>query len=335
MNSSKTALLPSGTTKVSVISHEDFLFIPRIDFHKTDPWELKLNQKKFRWILDQKRKRASSSEIARIQHISVRYVNAIWKNFREKGINSLGRPGRSASPLDPGKVDQILAVRDKHPLAGAIAIEEYLRNRSIMIPHNTIHRILMESGMAMDQPNKKKQRKWVRFERKHSNSMWHMDWAEYNEEQILVIEDDASRFITGFGSFDSATTENALIALMLAVSTYGKPREIMTDHGTQFFSNGQNGEPGDPNAFQRYLEEEGIRHILARVKHPQTNGKLERVNGTLKQLRPYFHTWEEVIYYYNNERRHMSLSTHERPVVTPAMAYQEKMRNGEEKEETV
>ena len=78
--------------------------------------------------------------------------------------------------------------------------------------------------MAMEDPNRKKQRKWARYERKHSNSMWHMDWAEYGKEKILVIEDDASRYITGFGSIDYATSENALITLRSAIAIHGKPR---------------------------------------------------------------------------------------------------------------
>jgi len=98
----------------------------------------------------------------------------------------------------------------------------------------------------------------------------------------------------------------------------------LTDHGTQFFSNGKNGIPGDKNKFQEYLDNNNIKHIVGRIDHPQTNGKLERLNYTIKRLRPYFSTWDEVVYYYNYKRRHMSLSIDERPVVTPSMAYEEK-----------
>ena len=41
-------------------------------------------------------------------------------------------------------------------------------------------------------------------------------------------------------------------------------------------------------------------------------------------MKPYFSTWEEVVYYYNYKRRHMYLSIDDRPVLTLAMAYEEK-----------
>ena len=101
-------------------------------------------------------------------------MNTIWKNNREKGINSIGRLGRNPEPLDPNIVSKIIAIRESYPLSGAIAIEEYLRNPGILVSHNRIHQIIKESGMAMEDPSRKKQRKWIRYERKHSNSMWHI-----------------------------------------------------------------------------------------------------------------------------------------------------------------
>ncbi|MGC8687039.1 MAG: hypothetical protein ACP5SF_05755 [Thermoplasmata archaeon] len=72
-------------------------------------------------------------------------------------------------------------------------------------------------------------------------------------------------------------------------------------------------------------------HIKARVKHPQSNGKLERLISTLKDLRKYFNTWEEVVDYYNNRRMHMSL--YEDRIITPAMAYEmKKLKEVEVKE---
>ena len=103
-------------------------------------------------------------------------------------------------------------------------------------------------------------------------------------------------FQVGMGIYSEETIDNTIEALEIAIQLYGKPEEILTDHGTQFFSNGKKGIPGDKNKFQEYLDNNNIKHIVGRIDHPQTNGKLERLNYTIKRLRPYFSTWDEVVY---------------------------------------
>jgi putative transposase len=58
--------------------------------------------------------------------------------------------------------------------------------------------------------------------------------------------------------------------------------------------------------FKQYLETQGIRPILARVKHPQTNGKIEKWFDAYKQFRKEFSSLDEFIDWYNN-RPHGSL----------------------------
>ena len=50
-------------------------------------------------------------------------------------------------------------------------------------------------------------------------------------------------------------------------------REVVTDHGTQFFANklDKNGESA--SSFGVFLAENGITHILAGVRHPKPMGK--------------------------------------------------------------
>ena len=57
------------------------------------------------------------------------------------------------------------------------------------------------------------------------------------------------------------------------IEKWGKPREVLTDHGTQFCS-----DENEEYRFREHLHSLGIKHILSRVKHPQTNGKLERLS---------------------------------------------------------
>jgi transposase InsO family protein len=130
--------------------------------------------------------------------------------------------------------------------------------------------------MVIENKNKKKQRKWVRWEMEHSNSLRHMDWFEYEGDNVVIIEEDASRIIIGIKEYDSDTSENTIDALERGIERYGKPREEITDDGVQCTSEERGGKESDPNEYQIYLEREGIKHIKGRVKHPQTNGKVER-----------------------------------------------------------
>ena len=47
----------------------------------------------------------------------------------------------------------------------------------------------------------------------------------------------------------------------------------MTGHGTQFVAFRTNKKGYSKHKFGEFLEENGIKHILARIHHPQTNGK--------------------------------------------------------------
>ena len=86
--------------------------------------------------------------------------------------------------------------------------------------------------MTEVQPKKRNRRKWVRFERTYSNSMWHTDWKQLDDGRwFLCYQDDASRFITSHGVFAKATTENALAVLSEAIAKHGRPASILTDHG--------------------------------------------------------------------------------------------------------
>jgi putative transposase len=99
----------------------------------------------------------------------------------------------------------------------------------------------------------------------------------------------------------------------------------MTDHGTTFTSlPRETCKDPKPNVFQKCLSSHDIRHIKARVNHPQSNGKVEKLGDTLFKLKNHFENWEDAIEYYNYERLHWSLKTEE--CETPFKAYIRKMR---------
>ena len=82
----------------------------------------------------------------------------------------------------------------------------------------------------------------------------------------------------------------------------------MTDHGSQFYANHPNADQNNTE-FRKYLNIFWIKHYLARVNRPQTNGKVERFFLTYKTefIEDTFSSINDFINNYNEERLHMSL----------------------------
>ena len=52
---------------------------------------------------------------------------------------------------------------------------------------------------------------------------------------LIVYKDDSSRFIVGYGVYPTPTSKYSVDVLMKAINMYGKPEEILSDHGTTFY----------------------------------------------------------------------------------------------------
>jgi putative transposase len=289
---------------------------------------VKLNNRKIRWLIQEKLRGRGSGELALIQKVTRRRVEQLWQTYREtRAMPTLKKPGRPRSIRDLKEATTILEAYDRHRL-GAVNLERIINVKlGVHIPHNRIHEALRMNGKAIPQPSKQQRRTWVRYERDHSMSLWHMDWKQLNTgEWILAIMDDASRLIVGYGVFKEATALHTLQALKKAIQHYGKPDEILTDRGSQFYANeGERKEKGI-SQFEAYLADQGIKHILCRVNHPQTNGKLERFYGVLEDKmihRAQIATIPEYVHWHNEVKPHMSLDWEN--LETPIQAFQRKL----------
>ena len=267
-------------------------------------------------------------QIAKQQNITPRWCRKLYKKLSNTPLYriKIKRPGRKPKEIPINEINKVKEMKQMYGF-GAVNLECVLDNIGMHIPHNKIHRILKECNLANNEPKKQKKRKWIRYERKHSNSLWHTDYHQLTDGKFIVpFLDDASRFITGYEVFDRETAENAVKVLDSAIKMYGIPKQVISDHGTQFTSlQRQNLEEPNLNLFQIKLNEYNIEHVLARVKHPQTNGKLERGFCTLEFLIKHFEgDIERAVNFYNFERPHMSLF--DGNIKTPYMAFMEKMQ---------
>ena len=154
------------------------------------------------------------------------------------------------------------------------------------------HTILREYGETVEHKRKQARHKWIRYERKHSNSMWHTDYKRLDDgHRFMSYQDDASRLIVWWGAFIEATGKHAVKVLEEAMSKHGKPESILFDRGSQFYATESEKKAKGVSWFEKRLADLGIRHILARVAHPQTNGKLERARGRCSARSACFTTW--------------------------------------------
>ena len=271
----------------------------------------KLNKKKIRWIVREvERRELGVWTIAQTQNITKQHAYRVAKKFKNKEpeFKRCGRKPREMTDEER----KIVLQTYKEIRSSAVMIEQYLDEKGIHIGHNRIHKILLEAKLAKEEDRKKRRRSWVRYERKHSNSLWHTDWTEYKGKQCIIYIDDASRFIPSHGEFDNANTDNTLKVFQKGLK-HGIPKQVMSDHGTQF-----------EIQFTEEIKQVGSKHIKARVKHPQSNGKAERAIQTIKKLWKGLGSLDKAVEFYNYKKPHMSLTNGK--LRTPYQAFQEKQR---------
>ena len=267
-----------------------------------------------------------TSDIARNLSVSNRRVEQVYAYYRSRGsLPALSRPGRRSRPVSEEEVRTVLDAFARYRV-GAVYLSRRIDGEGgTHINHNRIQRILRMNGLSSESPRRWIRRKWVRYERAYSNSLWHVDWYEMKDTRwrgmnLIVYEDDASRFIVGYGLFKNATSHNAVEVLKQAIVEYGKPKSVLSDRGIQFYAIEVEAREKGLTEFETYLMRNHIRHILGRVSHPQTNGKVEKLFDEVGKKIRWFPSIDEWVEWYNTVKPHGALD-----LKTPIEAYYERM----------
>jgi len=284
---------------------------------------MKLTRTKVLEIIRRKNEGMTTYQARKIADVSVRRVNQIYSYYLQNGEpptigRRMGRPTRPITNEEKSLVEKTYA---KYRVSASTLEKLIRRDYGLHLPHNHIHKIMLELGVAKSK-NKKdvRKKKWIRYERRHSLTAVHIDWYydPVKELHALPVIDDASRKMLSLVEVESATTEASIEAMKVALQ-HGKIKQCITDHGTQFWKG-----KGKKCRFAKFLIEQGIKHILCRIKHPQSNGKSEKFNDLYKNHRHAFRTKEEFMHWYNEVRPHRSLKFEE--LETPQQAFMRKMK---------
>lgn len=236
------------------------------------------------------------------------------------------RPAQTAPTMEAA----VVALRQDHPAWGGRTLARVLQNRKVAaVPApSTITGILRRHGL-LNPTEAAAHTPYQRFERERPNELWQMDFKGHfaltgrGRCHPLTVLDDHSRFAVVLAACADEQTATVQAALIPAFERYGLPEAILTDNGPPWGDG-----PDSPyTSLGVWLMRLGIRVLHGRVYHPQTQGKDERFNRTLKAevllrasfadlaaCQAAFDAWRPV---YNLVRPHQGLA-----LQTPSQRYQ-------------
>ena len=173
------------------------------------------------------------------------------------------------------------------------------------ISEMSIKRIIKQHKLCRKTKKKGKRVKWVRWQRKHPNSLWqidHTDEQELFDCYTLSVLDDCSRYSLALVKLNRVTTAVVTQILDDLIKKHGKPHQILTDNGSAY------GLKSRHSKFDRWCRRRGIDHIRTKIHSPTTNGKVERLFKTMDEELEYCnYDLEKFRMRYNHFRPHSSL----------------------------
>jgi transposase InsO family protein len=219
------------------------------------------------------------------------------------------RPHRSPTQTEAATEQRVLALRGQYPDWGARKLVELLRREQIQIPRITLHRILLRNGLVRTTDRHRAATR--RFEREAPNQLWQMDFKGMPQTRSgclpLVVLDDHSRYLLGLFETSGTRAEPVRQSLVTIFQRDGLPEAMLMDHGTPWW-NMQSASGW--TWLTVWLMKQGIRVYLSGYRHPQTQGKIERCNGSLEaamRKRPKLaeQSWQAWLDQYRQQHNHV------------------------------
>jgi transposase InsO family protein len=283
----------------------------------------------------------SQGEAARAYGVSQGWVSRLVARYRAEGEAAFEprsrRPKTSPAAISDAAAELIVRLRKELAGrgldAGPDTICWHLRHHhQVSVAPATVSRYLMRAGLVTPEPKKRPKSSYIRFQAEQPNECWQSDFTHYplaggTDTEILTWLDDHARYALSVTGHRAVTGPVVLAAFRAAAAAHGAPASTLTDNGMVFttrFSGGRGGR----NALENELRRLGVKQKNGKPNHPQTQGKVERFQQTLKRwltaqqpqpasLAQLQALLDEFTEYYNTQRPHKSLPGR----ATPATAY--------------
>lgn len=180
--------------------------------------------------------------------------------------------------LDDDERKRIIAFHDKFPLEGYRRLTFMMLDQDVVAASPaTVYRVLKAAGL-LDRWNREPSKKGTGFaqpERPHQH--WHIDIAYLNIAStfyyLCMIIDGYSRVVVHWEIREQMREADVQCILQAAREKYpGASPRMISDNGPQFIA----------RDFKEYIRICGMTHVRTSPYYPQSNGKAERLNRTVK-----------------------------------------------------
>ena len=215
--------------------------------------------------------------------------------------------------LEPWEKEAIVRFGLNHPRHGYRRLAFMMLDRDVVaVSPSTVYRVLHES-CVLRRWSREPTKKGTGFEQPlQPHEHWHVDISYINIcgtfYYLCGVLDGCSRYLLHWEIRESMKEFEVEIIIQRAREKFPEARpRIITDNGPQFAA----------KDFKEFIRICGMTHVRTSPYYPQSNGKYERWNGTVKQecIRPYSPTSLEearrivarFVEEYNTERLHSAI----------------------------
>ena len=230
-------------------------------------------------------------------------------------------PFHTPNKILPEIEQLIINTRKKEPALGAAKIGKILENGGKeKIPcQSTINAVLKRNKLITKEASQAAT-PYKRFEKSAPNIMWQADFKGHYSAQNgirchpLSVIDDHSRFCLCANAQENEQYHTTKENFEKTFRKYGLPKILLCDNGNPW----GNSQTTGYTRFEIWLMILGILTIHIRAKHPQSQGKVEKFNGSFKAERLKFRIPKdmedaqiqrlEYQDFYNNTRPHHALN---------------------------
>jgi transposase InsO family protein len=200
-----------------------------------------------------------------------------WKDRYGKANEHNGQVPRDFW-IEDWERQAIIDYHDKRPLEGYRRLTFMMLDDDVVaVSPSTTYRVLKSAG-RLDRKNVAPSKKGTGFnqpEKPHKH--WHVDISYLNLGGtfyfFISVLDGYSRFMVHWEITDTMNEGDVELVVQRALDRYpGEKPRIISDNGPQFIA----------KDFKIFVRLTGLSHVRTSPYYPQSNGKLERFHGTLK-----------------------------------------------------